>query len=496
MESIKGVPLEGYKSKQKMGIFLLILLVCFIVGWSVFLLSIVEFQIAFSHYTEIPMNDVIFVLIAIGLLILCSFVILIVRIYQKKFKFPKLGRLKIISFTLFFLFMIIIHLAGSIILYSNFGKGEHDLDKISSLYNNQEEWETRASIIKKGILNGAELYPLPKRSSLNSVVHSQRIYGNYSVENMFLETIPGFYLACNLYRPYPLENHTLKPVVMVPHGHFKKGRFDPVHQYLSATLAQLGCIVITYDMVGWGETMQMNHEDSHSLTVQLWNCIRVLDFLLNITDADPTRVGISGASGGGTQTFLLTAVDPRITLSAPVVQVSSWFYGGCVCESGLSIHKGKDYATNNAEIAALAAPRPQLLVSDGDDWTYLTPGNEFPFIQRTYGFYNKSELVENVHFENEEHGFELSKRTAVYYFMSKHFNLNISGIVAPKYSAALGNNTNTDSTLVDKLLEFPFSEAGVTIECESLMYAFNSNHSLPSDAIYGQDNILNALNYP
>ena len=131
----------------------------------------------------------------------------------------------------------------------------------------------------------------------------------------------------------------------------------------------MGAVVFAWDMYGSGEDTQHTHHSPDALAFQCYNGIRILDFISSLDYVDTDRIGITGASGGGTQTFLISALDDRISVSVPTVMVSAHFYGGCVCESGMPIHKSGDFETNNVEIAASIAPKPLSIIGDGDDWT-------------------------------------------------------------------------------------------------------------------------------
>ena len=351
-------------------------------------------------------------------------------------------------------------------------KGESNLSHLAAFCRDLPAWQSRAAVIRTGILRSAGLDPLPVRTPLNAVLHSGRERNGYLVENVIVETIPGFFLAGNLYRPAPADQIVKKAVVLIPHGHFPNGRFNEDTQQLAATFARMGALAFLYDMVGRGEGTQVNHENPNALTLQLWNSMRALDFLLGLPNADPARVGMTGASGGGTQTFLCTAVDDRVTVSAPVVMVSSWVYGGCECESGLPIHRTPEYETNNAEIAALAAPRPQLIVSIDEDWTRTVPKREFPYIRGIYRLFGKEDNVRNVHLPGERHDYGPSKRDAVYRFFAEHLRLPLERV------------TTADGKI---------DETPNTVESAETMRAFDATHPMPERALQGWDAVMAAF---
>ena len=359
--------------------------------------------------------------------------------------------------------------AGQVYQWSE-TEGQAFLSKMRKTYTTAEAWQKRAKEIRTQILLGAELVPFPEKCPLNPIVGEKRIYDGYQVQNVAYESLPGVYVTGSIYSPVNAEG--ILPGILSPHGHWPEkedyGRYRPDVQNRCAAMARLGAIVFTYDMVGYGQLEEMGwkHDHPKTMKLQIWNSIRAVDFLISL-GADPNLIACTGASGGGTQTFQLAAVDNRVNVTVPVVMVSNRHFGGCICELGMPIHENKNFKTNNVEITACIAPHPLLLVSVGTDATETTPDIEYPNIKYIYELFGKAEMVENIHLPDDQHGYDFNKRAAVYPFLAKHLGLDLS--------------MTMDATLLEK---------GIVIEEIDDLYPFDDKHPFPENLIRDNDNVV------
>mgnify|MGYP003174594331 FL=1 len=336
--------------------------------------------------------------------------------------------------------------------------GEKMLAYLNTLYADKQTFGLRADSLKKEVRQRLGIDAMLAQCVKSEAILSKiRKFDGYTVQNFALETLPGLYVCGSIYTPQSKGKHAL---IICPNGHFGGGRYREDQQQRMGTLARMGAICVDYDLFGWGESILQVGSAAH--TIQAMNGLLILDYMLaSRKDIDTGRIGANGGSGGGTHTVLLSVLDDRFTASAPVVSLASHFDGGCPCESGMPIQLSAG-GTCNAELAATFAPLPQLIVSDGGDWTASVPTLEFPYLQRIYGFYHAKDKVTNVHLSNEKHDFGPNKRNAVYDFFADVFHL--------------------DKKKLD--------ESKVTIEPEAAMYSFGEKGELlPEGAIRSFDKV-------
>lgn len=326
-------------------------------------------------------------------------------------------------------------------------------------FSTREAWEKRAAELRTQLLVALGLFPLPDKSPLNAVVHGKIDKGDYTIEKVYFASMPGHYVCGNLYRPKNVKGKI--PVVLNPHGHFAEGRFTreseatvkrdlaskgeeyengaryPL-QAAAVGICRLGCIVFHYDMVGYADTTQpIPHRVGFNalqaelrlqsfLGLQTWNSIRALDFVCDLPDVDTARIGVTGASGGGTQTFLLCALDPRPTVSFPAVMVSANMQGGCICENASLLRVG----TNNVEIAALFAPKPQAMTG-ADDWTKDIETRGLPELKKIYSLYGAADKV-YARYRSFPHNYNQVSRELIYTWFNEHLKLGNTGSLKEK----------------------------------------------------------------
>jgi dienelactone hydrolase len=331
----------------------------------------------------------------------------------------------------------------------------------------QDEWKPRAEYVKRQMLVACGIWPQPTKTDLNAVIHGKVERDGFTVERVFFEAVPGFYVTSSLYRPTKGEGK--RPGVLCPHGHWANGRFHDAGaenvkkeiaagaekheesgrsplQARCATLARMGCVVFHYDMLGYADSTQLSFElvhrfgkqrpeandpsnwgfyspqaESHLQSVmglQIWAGIRAIDFLQSLPDVDPERIAVTGASGGGTQTMILAAIDPRVTVSIPAVMVSTAMQGGCTCENCSLLRVG----TGNIEFAALFAPKPQLIIS-ANDWTKEMATKGFPEIKAMYHLLKADDKVAHGNHIEFGHNYNYVNRGLMYNWVNEHFKL-------------------------------------------------------------------------
>jgi len=335
-----------------------------------------------------------------------------------------------------------------------------------------QEWEPRRDFVRRQLLVSQGLWPMPTKTPLNAVIHGKIDQGEYTIEKVYFESAPGFFVTGNLYRPKNINGKV--PAVVFPHGHWTDARFliqpdkyvreeiatgqerfeqggKSRFQSMCVQLARMGCVVWQIDALSDSDSIQFSPEVIHKFAkqrpemnrtegwglystqaeanlqsvmgLQTLNLVRSVDFVLGLPDVDPTRLAVTGSSGGGTQTMLLAAADPRVALSYPVVMVSTAMQGGCTCENAslLRVNSG------NVEIAALFAPKPQGM-NTANDWTKELATKGFPDLQNLYGLYGKRYFVTLQRGEHFPHNYNAVTRSGFYALLNKHFKL---GFEAP-----------------------------------------------------------------
>jgi dienelactone hydrolase len=331
------------------------------------------------------------------------------------------------------------------------------------------EWAPRAEQVRRELAVATGVWPMPEKTPLNAVIHGKIERPDYTVEKVYFESVPGFFVTGNLYRPKGKSGKV--PGILSPHGHWENGRFydetpaelrrklahgeerfaeggrSPL-QSRCVQLARMGCVVFQYDMVGYADSVQIANSLAHGfskqrpemnaaenwglfspqaeanlqsvMALQTWDSIRALDFLLSLPEVDASRIGVTGASGGGTQTFVLCALDERPAVAFPAVMVCTAMQGGCTCENACLLRVD----TGNVEIAALFAPKP-LGMTAANDWTKEMPTKGYPELQEHFAMMGAPKNVMLKACLQFGHNYNYVSRGAMYGWFNQQFKLRL-----------------------------------------------------------------------
>lgn len=314
----------------------------------------------------------------------------------------------------------------------------------------KEDWQAERQQIRQRLLVSNGLWPLPPKKPLNPVIHGKIDRGDYTIEKVFFASHPGHYVTGSLFKPKNLKGKA--PGILCPHGHWANARFYDAgdktakeqlekgaekfnagaHYPVQARmvhLARMGCVVFHYDMVGYCDNKPLDHRTDFAsveaglrlqnvMGLQTFNSIRALDFLTSLPEVDTKRIGVTGASGGGTQTFMLCALDPRPAVAFPAVMVSTNMQGGCACENADYLRIG----INNVAIAALFAPKP-MAMSGANDWTIDIETRGLPELRQIYSLYGKRDYVHAKCNPQFNHNYNQVSREMMYHWFNTHLNL-------------------------------------------------------------------------
>lgn len=385
-----------------------------------------------------------------------------------------------------------------------------------------EEWNTRKEFVLRQMKVACGLWPMPERPPIEATIHGRIERDEYTVDRVYFESSPGLVVTGSLYRPKNASGRL--PTIVSPHGHWLNGRFhdhgaEEVKKEIASggeefevggrhplqarcvQLARMGCMVFLYDMMGYADGT-LTHELAHGfakqrpelsspehwgifsaqselrclniLGLQTWNSIRVLDWITTRPDCDTSRIGVTGASGGGTQTFILTALDERVTAAFPAVMVSTAMQGGCTCENASHLRVN----TGNIEFAALAAPR-SIAMSGANDWTVDIETKGFPELKKHYAMLGVPDNVNAKHFPFP-HNYNHPSRMMMYEFFNRTLKLGVKEISERDYVPL----SKEEATVFDATHPAPAK----TVETEvALLQAIDTASQKQIAALTGRD---------
>ncbi len=299
----------------------------------------------------------------------------------------------------------------------------------------------------------ARCFPaLPARTDLNARTTGTSDLGEIRLEKVVYESRPGFLVSANLYVPARIDAEL--PCVLGLCGHSENGKAYGPYQFFARGLASKGFAVLIVDPVSQGERRQFYTEEgvpagesgprstvAHNMIGNrmlltgdfvgswfAWDAIRGLDYLLERPETDTSRVGVTGCSGGGTQTAQVTALDPRITMAAPDCYITSWL---CNLENELPADAEQnpprvlEFGLDEADLLLAYAPRPTMILAEENCYFDLRGARQaHAEVKKIHTLLDSPDSAE-ISVGHLDHGFHKHAREAMYGFFIKHAGLEV-----------------------------------------------------------------------
>lgn len=288
------------------------------------------------------------------------------------------------------------------------------LDEIETL----DDWNAKKDLYRKQLHEMLGLDPLPERTPLQATITGTVQHEEFEVRNLHFQSSPGLYVTGNLYVPKNLTEPAPTILYVCGHGRVKIDGIDygnkTYYQHHGAWFARNGYVCLVIDTIQLGELSGIHHGtyrhgmwwwNSRGYTpagVEAWNCIRALDYLTSLDVVDKNRLGVTGRSGGGAYSWWIATLDERIKAAAPVAGITDLqnhivdgvVEGHCDC-----MYHVNTYGWDFAQVAALVAPRPLLILNTDDDGIFPLDGVNrlFKKVRRIYELHGKKKQPRPCH---------------------------------------------------------------------------------------------------
>jgi dienelactone hydrolase len=327
-----------------------------------------------------------------------------------------------------------------------FGLLKKRAESVASL-NSLTEWQQYQQKMRETLLD--IVGPFPAKTPLNAKIIRKIEKDGYIVEHIVFESQPGFYVTSSLFIPEGLKKRSRAPAVIYCSGHSAEGYRSAVYQHICINLVKKGFVVFAFDPVGQGERLEYFDPNTGQSTAggptrehsypgaqafisgssqakyMIWDGIRAVDYLLTRREVDPSRIGITGRSGGGTQSSYIAAMDERVYAAAPENYLTNFTrllqsIGPQDAEQNFfhGIVRGFDHG----DLLLVRAPKPALMITTTRDMFNIQGVLETEKeVARIYKVYGKEENFTRTE-DDAPHASTKKNREAMYAFFQKHLN--------------------------------------------------------------------------